>query len=56
MNPEQFLRVHRSALVNRAKVKALNKTKAGWRVQLHNDKTLPVSRRRIADLRELISA
>lgn len=54
LDPQRFVRVHRSALVNRDQVRSLQKTEHGWQISLSNRKTLPVSRRRIARVRQLI--
>lgn len=54
----RFIRIHRSALVARAAVRALEKVDAGaqgsgWALRLHGlDALLPVSRRQLAAVRE----
>lgn len=51
---EQFLRIHRKLLVNRAAVRALARSPDGrWSVELAGGQRLPVSRRCVGTLRAL---
>ena len=58
--PQQFLRIHRNALVARRAVRALERQDdtpegEGWAVRLSGlDELLPVSRRQLAAVRELL--
>ena len=58
----RFIRIHRSALVTRAAVRALEKVEpgaqdSGWALRLHGlDELLPVSRRQLAAVREAFGA
>ena len=58
--PQRLLRVHRNALVARSAVRALEKSEdtqegEGWAVRLNGlDDSLPVSRRQLAAVRELL--
>ena len=58
----RFIRIHRSALVARAAVRALDKVEpgaqgSGWALRLHGlDELLPVSRRQLAAVREAFGA
>ncbi len=49
--PKGFLRVHRSALVNRASITRLYRVAGQWRVALESGDSAPVSRRRIQDIK-----
>lgn len=50
--PSQFLRVHRSAIANLAHARRLERDGERWRLHLNDDSMLPVSRSRLAALRE----
>ncbi len=58
--PQRLLRIHRNALVARSAVRALEKSEdtqegEGWAVRLNGlDDSLPVSRRQLAAVRELL--
>jgi len=53
---EGFLRIHRKALVAEQSIEALERGGQGAQVRLrHTDERLPVSRRRLADVRALLS-
>ncbi|MBK7004915.1 MAG: response regulator transcription factor [Burkholderiales bacterium] len=60
--PQQFLRIHRNALIARSAVRALEKHDEaeegeGWAVRLHGvDEWLAVSRRQLSTVRSLIKA
>ncbi|MFM8590207.1 MAG: LytR/AlgR family response regulator transcription factor [Limnohabitans sp.] len=60
--PQQFLRIHRNALIARGAVRALEKHYEaeegdGWAVRLHGiDEVLAVSRRQLSSVRALIKA
>ena len=60
--PQQFLRIHRNALIARSAVRALEKhyeaeDGEGWAVRLHGvDEWLAVSRRQLSTVRSLIKA
>lgn len=47
----QGMRLHRAHWVALAQVKRLQKSEHGWRCELHDGRRLPVSRRRVADVR-----
>jgi two-component system, LytTR family, response regulator len=56
LNPQQFVRIHRSAVVNLNKIKEVRAARRGdYTVILHNDTQLKLSRRRRAQLQELIA-
>lgn len=50
LGPHGFLRVHRSALVNLAHVKALHHTDTGAEIELRTGERVPVSRRALPDV------
>jgi len=52
--PAQFLRVHRSAIANLVHVRRLDREGDRWRLHLDDDSVLPVSRSRLAALREAL--
>jgi hypothetical protein len=54
--PENFLRVHRSAIANLAQVQRLERDGDRWRLHLSEGVTLPVSRSRQPGLREALDA
>lgn len=60
--PQQFLRIHRNALIARSAVQALEKNDEaeegeGWAVRLHGiDEVLAVSRRQLSTVRSLVRA
>jgi DNA-binding LytR/AlgR family response regulator len=54
--PENFLRVHRSVIVNLAQVQRLERDGDRWRLQLNEGAPLPVSRSRQPALREALDA
>ncbi|MDP3826778.1 MAG: LytTR family DNA-binding domain-containing protein, partial [Polaromonas sp.] len=60
--PQQFMRIHRNALVARRAVRALEKhfdpeEGEGWAVRLNGiDELLAVSRRQLSAVREAIAA
>ena len=60
--PQQFLRIHRNALIARSAVQALEKhyeaeEGEGWAVRLHGvDEVLAVSRRQLSTVRSLVKA
>ncbi len=47
----QGMRLHRAHWVALAQVKRLQKSEHGWRCELHDGRRLPVSRRRVAEVR-----
>ncbi|HFC98077.1 MAG TPA: PAS domain S-box protein [Thermosulfurimonas dismutans] len=47
LDPKQFMRIHRSFIVNITKVKKLTKTNGKYRILLQNSHTLPLSRNKI---------
>ncbi len=49
--PKGFLRVHRSALVNRDSVQKLYRIAGQWRVAMASGASAPVSRRRVQDIK-----
>ena len=51
LDPERFLRVHRSAIVAFDRLKALDKTTGAVRVLLTDGTWIPVSRARLSALR-----
>jgi two-component system LytT family response regulator len=53
LSPERFLRVHRSFIVPLSAVVAVRRTSAGAILELRNGATVPVSRRRRAELARL---
>ena len=53
LSPERFLRVHRSYIVPVSGVVAVRRTSAGVVLELRNGATVPVSRRRRAELARL---
>jgi hypothetical protein len=55
LDPAKFLRIHRSVLVNKNKIRKLEKSAGGWRVHLGTKVSLPVSRRRISEVRSAIA-
>jgi two-component system, LytTR family, response regulator len=50
----RFLRIHRSAGINRAHVRALRRGARGLAVELSNGKRLPISRRKASEVVELL--
>jgi two-component system, LytTR family, response regulator len=57
LDPRQFARIHRSAVVNVARIKELRASGHGdYTVILHNDMRLKLSRRRRKNLQGLITA
>lgn len=57
LDPQQFVRIHRSAVVNIARIKELRASGRGdYTVILHNDTRLKLSRRRRKNLQELIKS
>jgi DNA-binding LytR/AlgR family response regulator len=52
--PPAFLRVHRSAIANLARVQRLERDGTRWRLHLSDGVDLPVSRARLAALREAL--
>lgn len=50
----QFLRTHRSTLINTSFARSLKKAPSGWLIELANGKQLPVSRRRINTVRDTL--
>jgi len=56
LDPQRFARIHRSAVVNIARIKELRASGRGdYTVILHNDTQLKLSRRRRKNLQELIT-
>lgn len=53
--PPQFLRVHRSAIVNLVQVESLERREHGWRVHMCGNMVLSVSRSRLTALREALN-
>lgn len=54
--PEGFLRIHRSTIANLAYVEALERHGRSWQLRLSGLEPLPVSGKRLASLREAITA
>lgn len=52
--PSSFVRIHRSAIANLAHVERLERDGSRWRLQMSNGPALPVSRSRLAALREAL--
>lgn len=53
---ERGLRIHRSHWVAREAIRRLRRTAAGWRCELVDGRSLPVSRRRAADIKRLVGS
>lgn len=52
--PAGFLRIHRSAIVNLARVKSLDRDGPRWRLSIEEGPPLPVSRSRLATVRDAL--
>lgn len=54
LNPNQFLRIHRSAMLNIAQIEEVEKVSHGYVVQLKNKEVLKVSRSYVDDFKRII--
>lgn len=54
LNPNQFLRIHRSAMLNIAQIEEVEKVSHGYVVQLKNKEVLKVSRSYVEDFKRII--
>jgi hypothetical protein len=50
------LRIHRSHWVARRAIRRVARSAGGWRCELHDGQRLPISRRRVAEVRALLGA
>jgi DNA-binding LytR/AlgR family response regulator len=48
------LRIHRSHWVARRAIRRVARGAGGWRCELHDGQRLPISRRRVAEVRSLL--
>lgn len=53
---ETGLRIHRSHWVARSAVRRIARGASGWRCELHDGQRLPISRRRVAEVRALLGS
>ncbi len=53
---ETGLRIHRSHWVARSAVRRIARGASGWRCELHDGRRLPISRRRVAEVRALLGS
>ena len=52
LDPQRFVRTHRSVIANITRASALKRGPGGWRLALDNGHSVPVSRRRVPQLRQ----